>query len=93
MLVRYRGTDYSTTVLWAVVGVVAGLLALWLLWTALTLPFRAWRGRRERQSRARLGSGLEALHQGHYARAEKLLLQAAALAVEQAVGRRRLQGR
>lgn len=77
VLVRYRGTDYTTTVLWAVVGVVAGLLAIWLLWTALTLPLRAWRGRRERQSRARLGSGLEALHHGHYARAEKLLLQAA----------------
>jgi HemY protein len=77
VLVRYRGTDYSTTVLWAAVGIVAGLLAIWLLWTALTLPFRAWRGRRDRQSRARLGSGLEALHHGHYARAEKLLLQAA----------------
>jgi HemY protein len=77
VLVRYRGTDYSTTVLWAAVGIVAGLVAIWLLWTALTLPFRAWRGRRERQSRARLGGGLEALHQGHYARAEKLLVQAA----------------
>ncbi len=76
VLVRFRGTDYTTTVLWAAVGVVAGLLALWLLWTALTLPFRAWRGRREQQSRARLGSGLEALHHGHYARAEKLLTEA-----------------
>ncbi|GAA4857557.1 heme biosynthesis HemY N-terminal domain-containing protein [Luteimonas vadosa] len=77
VLVRYRGTDYTTTVLWAAVGIVAGLLALWLLWTALTLPFRAWRGRKEHQARARLGGGLEALHHGHYARAEKLLAQAA----------------
>src|SRR5690606_15707933 len=40
------------------------------------LPLRALRHRRERRSRERLGSGLEALHQGHYARAEKLLPQA-----------------
>lgn len=76
VLVRYRGTDYSTTLLWVVVALVAGLFALWLLWTLVALPFRAWRQRRERQSRARLGAGLEALHQGHYARAEKLLPQA-----------------
>lgn len=78
VLVRYRGTDYTTTVLWAAIGAVAALFALWLLWTLFTLPFRAWRGRRAQQSRARLGSGLEALHHGHYARAEKLLVQAAA---------------
>lgn len=77
VLVRYRGTDYSTTVLWAAAGMVAGVLALWLLWAAVTLPFRAWRGHRNRQSRARLSGGLEALHHGHYARAEKLLAQAA----------------
>ena len=77
VLVRYRGTDYTTTVLWATVGTIAALFALWLLWTVVTLPFRAWRGHRGRQSRARLSGGLEALHHGHYARAEKLLLQAA----------------
>lgn len=77
VLVRYRGTDYTTTVLWAAVGVIAAVLALWLLWTVVTLPFRAWRGHRARQSRTRLSGGLEALHHGHYARAEKLLLQAA----------------
>jgi HemY protein len=77
VLVRYRGTDYTTTVLWAAVGVIAAVLALWLLWTVVTLPFRAWRGHRARRSRTRLSGGLEALHHGHYARAEKLLLQAA----------------
>lgn len=77
VLVRYRGTDYSTTALWAAAGMVAGVLALWLLWTAVTLPFRAWRGHQNRQSHARLSGGLEALHHGHYARAEKLLVQAA----------------
>lgn len=77
VLVRYRGWDYTTNLLWVSVAVVAGLLALWLLWSLVALPLRAWRSRRERQSRERLGTGLEALHQGHYARAEKLLPQAA----------------
>ena len=78
VLVRYRGWDYTTNLLWVSVAVVAGLFALWLLWSLVALPLRAWRNRQERQSRERLGSGLEALHQGHYARAEKLLPQAAA---------------
>src|SRR3546814_19366940 len=55
-----------------------GLFARGLLWKLVTLPFRAWRGHRDKQSRARLGGGLEALHHGHYARAQKLLEQAAA---------------
>ncbi|GAA3912014.1 heme biosynthesis HemY N-terminal domain-containing protein [Luteimonas lutimaris] len=78
VLVRYRGMDYTTTVAAGVLIVVAALFALWLLWKLVTLPFRAWRGHRDRQSRARLGGGLEALHHGHYARAQKLLEQAAA---------------
>ena len=76
VLVRYRGWDYTTNLLWVSVAVVLGLFALWLLWALVALPLRAWRGRRDRQSRQRLGHGLEALHQGHYARAEKLLPQA-----------------
>ncbi|HVI59631.1 MAG TPA: heme biosynthesis HemY N-terminal domain-containing protein [Luteimonas sp.] len=78
VLVRYRGMDYTTTVAAGVLILVGVLLAAWLLWKLLTLPFRAWRGHRDRQSRARLGEGLEALHHGHYARAHKLLSQAAA---------------
>lgn len=76
VLVRYRGWDYTTNLLWVSVAVVLGLFVLWLLWSLVALPLRAFRRRREQQSRARLGSGLEALHQGHYARAEKLLPQA-----------------
>lgn len=76
VLVRYRGWDYTTNLLWVSVAVVAGLLVLWLLWSLVAVPLRAWRSRRERRSRERLGTGLEALHQGHYARAEKLLPQA-----------------
>lgn len=76
VLVRYRGWDYTTNLLWVAVALFTGLFALWLLWSLLALPFQALRRRRERQSRERLGTGLEALHQGHYARAEKLLPQA-----------------
>lgn len=76
VLVRYRGWDYTTNLLWVSVALVTALFVLWLLWALIALPLRAWRNRRERQSRERLGTGLEALHQGHYARAEKLLPQA-----------------
>lgn len=77
VLVRFRGNDYRTTVVGALLLLVLALLALWLLWAAATLPFRGWRGFRRRQSRARLTDGLAALQQGHWSRAEKLLVQAA----------------
>jgi HemY protein len=77
VLVRFRGMDYRTTVVGALLLVLAALLVLWLLWTALTLPFRGWRAFRQRQARARLTDGLLALQHGHWTRAEKLLTQAA----------------
>lgn len=77
VLVRYRGIDYTTTVAAGVLILIGILVAAWLLWKLLSLPFRAWRGHRDRQSRARLGGGLESLHHGHYAHAQKLLEQAA----------------
>jgi HemY protein len=43
----------------------------------LVWPFAGWRRRRDRLARARLGEGLDALHHGHYTRAEGLLAQAA----------------
>ena len=73
VLVRFRGTDYSTTVAFAALMLVAGLALLWLLWQAVSLPYRAWHGRRDRKSRTRLLEGLSLLHQGHWTRAEKLL--------------------
>lgn len=77
VLVRFRGSDYTTTVATGLVMLFGALLVLGLLWKLVTLPFRAWRESRDRRSRARLGEGLDALHQGHYTRAEKLLAQAA----------------
>ena len=77
VLLRYRGYDYQTTVAAGLLILLAVLVAAWLLWKLLTLPLRSWRGRRDRRARARLGEGLDALHHGHYMRAEKLLAQAA----------------
>ena len=77
LLVRFRGNDYTTTVATAVIGLLAFALAIGLLWTVVSLPFRTWRLRRERNARARLGEGLDALHAGHYPRAEQLLQRAA----------------
>jgi HemY protein len=77
VLVRFHGNDYRTTVVGALLLGLAALLVLWLLWTALTLPFRGWRAFRQRQARARLGDGLVALQHGHWTRAENLLAQAA----------------
>lgn len=77
VLMRYRGTSIETSVAAGGLLLTAAVLALWLLWRLLSLPFRLWRRRRERNARARLGDGLDALHQGRYAQAEKLLNQAA----------------
>jgi HemY protein len=75
--VRFRGTDYSTTVAVAVGLLLAFMLGVALLWTLLRLPFRAWRRHRARQARAKLTDGLAAYQRGDYARAEQLLAQAA----------------
>lgn len=77
VLVRFRGTDYETTVAVAF-GLVAGaMLCMALAWTLLRLPFRAWRRHRARQARAKLTDGFAAYRGGDYARAEQLLAQAA----------------
>ena len=87
VLVRFRGTDYSTTVAVAAGLLLALMLALALLWTLLRLPFRAWTRHRERQARANLTDGLAAYQRGEYARAEPLLLQAADSGDSEAVAR------
>jgi HemY protein len=77
VLVRYRGTRYESTLAAVLLLAAVAAFVLWALWKLMLLPFRLWRRRRERTARARLGDGLDALHQGHYARAEKLLNLAA----------------
>lgn len=77
VLLRFRGYDYETTVAAVALVTLAVLVVLWLAWKLLMLPFRSWRSHRDRRGRARLGEGLDALHRGHYERAEKLLADAA----------------
>jgi HemY protein len=77
VLVRFRGTDYTTTVAAAVIGILVAALVIGVSWKLLAFPFRSWRRRRDRNAKARLGEGLDALHGGHYTRAEQLLQRAA----------------
>lgn len=77
VLVRYRGTDYTTTVAVGIGLLLAAMLAMALLWTLLRLPFRLWNRHRKRRTRAWLIDGLGAFQRGDYARAEQLLRKAA----------------
>ncbi len=77
VLVRYRGTDYTTTVAAGAGLLLAALFVLVVAWKLLRLPFRAWKRHRQRQARAKLTDGLVAYQRGDYARAELLLKQAA----------------
>lgn len=78
VFIRFAGYDLHTNVPRAALALLlVGGLA-WLLWRLLTLPFRAWGRHRRKQARARLIDGLEALHAGHWQKAEKLLERAAA---------------
>ncbi len=77
VLVRYRGTDYTTTVAAGIGILLLVAFVFALAWTLLRLPFRAWKRHRERQARAKLTDGLVAYQRGEYARAEQLLKQVA----------------
>jgi HemY protein len=77
VIVSMPGTTYTTTVSRASVMLIAAVLGLALLVWLLQLPFKLWRRRRRKQSHARMTGGLLALHEGRWARAEKLLALAA----------------
>lgn len=77
VVVRFRGLTYTTTLAYFVIAWGLLWFALWGLWWLLKLPIQAWRRHARQQSRNRLVSGLEALHQGRWQRAESLLAKAA----------------
>lgn len=77
VIYRYGGNDYRSTVPQVALMVLVGLLVLWLLWSLLASPFRAWGRYRRKQGRARLIDGIQAHEQGQWQRAEKLLESAA----------------
>jgi HemY protein len=78
VIVSLPGTTYSTTVTKALAILAAALFLAWLALWLLLLPFRLWNQRRRRQAGVRIAGGLLALHEGRWARAEKLLTLAAA---------------
>jgi HemY protein len=77
VVVRFRGLTYTTTLAYFVVAWGLLWFALWGSWWLLKLPVQAWRRHARQQARNRLVSGLEALHQGRWQRAESLLAKAA----------------
>lgn len=77
VLVRFRGTDYETTVAAGLGMLLAFMFGLALLWSLLRLPFVALKRHRQRRARAQLVDGLHAHQRGEYQRAEHLLKQAA----------------
>jgi HemY protein len=77
VVVRFRGLTYTTTLAYFLLAWGLLWFLLWALWWLLRLPLRAWQRHARRQARNRLVSGLQALHQGRWARAESLLAKAA----------------
>lgn len=77
VVIRWHGTTVTTSVAVFLFGCVLLLFALWLLWTLLRLPARAWQDYAQRQARNRLANGLTAFYEGRHARARTLLLKAA----------------
>ncbi len=77
VVVRFRGLTYTTTLAYLVMAWGLLWFSLWGLWWLLQLPIQAWRRHARQQARNRLVSGLEALHQGRWQRAESLLAKAA----------------
>jgi len=77
VFVRFGGYHLHTDVPRALLTLALACALAWLAWRLLTLPFRAWGRHRRKQARARLIDGLDALHAGHWQKAEKLLERAA----------------
>lgn len=77
VLVTLRGYSVETTVVVALAAIVLAWVALRIVLWLLRLPFRYWKRRSRRVARERLAGGLVALHEGRWARAEKLLGRAA----------------
>lgn len=77
VFVRVGGYDVNASLPGAILALIAAAVVLWIVWTLLALPFRAWGKHRRKRARARLIEGLESLQFGHYQRAEKQLERAA----------------
>lgn len=77
VLIQWHGKVIETTVAYGLIFWLLISVALWSSWFLVRLPFNAWRTLAKKQTRLRLINGLQAFHEGRYARAENLLLKAA----------------
>ena len=77
VLIRWHGKIIETTVAYGLIFWLLISVVLWSLWFLVRLPFNAWQSLAKKQARSRLVNGLQAFHEGRYARAENLLLKAA----------------
>ena len=71
VVIRWHGTTVTTSAAVFLFGCVLLLFALWLLWTLLRLPVRAWQDYAQQQARNRLANGLTAFYEGRHARARR----------------------
>ena len=77
VLIRWHGKIIETTVAYGLIFWLLITVSLWSLWFLVRLPFNAWQALAKKQARSRLINGMQAFHEGRYARAENLLLKAA----------------
>ncbi len=77
VLIRLRGTSLETTLVFAVVALLAAWAIFGLAIRALRWPLAAWSQRRHRRHRERLAQGLLALEEGRYQQAQHELGRAA----------------
>lgn len=77
VLITLRGWSVETTLVVAVMALLMGWVALWLVLVLLRFPLRFWRKRRRHVARERLAGGIVALHEGRWRQAENLLTRAA----------------
>ncbi len=77
VLIRWHAKIIETTVAYGLIFWLLISVSLWSLWFLARLPFNAWQALAKKQARSRLINGMQAFHEGRYARAENLLLKAA----------------
>jgi HemY protein len=74
--IRLGRTHVETTLVFAVLFLLAAWIMLGLLWRGLRWPLRAWKSRSLRRSRERFATGLTALVEGDHRRALRALEKA-----------------
>ncbi|TQD45467.1 heme biosynthesis HemY N-terminal domain-containing protein, partial [Marilutibacter aestuarii] len=77
VIVNFSDWSYRKSLSYTLLLLIVGVMVVWVAWRVLSAPFVILRRRRKKAARVRLIDGLEAVHQGHWSRGEKLLDDAA----------------